>query len=152
MIAPQENIGPLKPERENRPGGGVMPYKRKPALAVAIARDIQETGSLGIAAPLHGVSRPWCEKWAHEDPRVASLFARALARFLRDKVRRVVECKDAVLAQSYRFILARRCPDYREPKSAIEDALNRAVNSVRFVVEKPPADRVGATARKASES
>jgi hypothetical protein len=110
-----------------------------------IAAQLEETGTLYVAAPLCGVSRSWVQEWAAEDDRVQRAIDRATARFVRGSIRRLQFETDPVLAQSHRFIAARRCPDFREEKSQDAKALTKVARAlVRFErAPRPEAASIG---------
>lgn len=123
-----------------RAAGGRPPIPRTPKLARRILRGIAETGSVQIAAGLVGRPRSWVENWAKDDERFGDRLRRAISLYLAPIARGLLVETDAVRAQSLRFILARRCEEFRQEKGPLEVAAEQLVRNVRFVVAEPPKD------------
>jgi len=90
------------------------------------------TGSLTIAAPALGVPRSTVEEWMKSDPKIDARIRRAQALFLTRFARKLETESDPVLAMSARFILARMCPDFREPKTDVDKLVAALGKTVAF--------------------
>ena len=126
MIAPN-------PQQPVNRGGAPRRIPRTKRLLKRLTRHLREIGTLYVAAPLCGVSRSWVQEWAAEDEHVAKSIELATAQYVATSIRRLQLETDPVLAMSHRFIAARRCPDFREEKSADAKALTKVARAlVRF--------------------
>lgn len=125
-------IAPTKSTAVSR-AGAPRRLVRSYSQALRIYRALKRYGSLHVAAPLCGVSRSWAQEWAADDPYVAYIFERASAVFTARSIAALQTERDAVLAQSHRFVAARRCQDFRDDKGRVEKALDKVTRTlVRF--------------------
>lgn len=134
MIRPVE----APPERAPTGHGGSPEIKWTEPLRRRILRAYAETGSLDIAAGESFLHRKSVTDYAAKNPRFNRRLAHAIAVFLGHKARQLPEETNPVKAQSLRYILARRCPEYRKESGELEKAVEKFVRNVTFAVAKPP--------------
>lgn len=118
---------------------GGPPIPRTRGRAKRILSHYAKNGSMQISAGLVGVSEAWVWKWAKDDERFARRIDRALAVFLNGAATKLPGETNPVLAQSLRYILARRCKEYRQERGPVEKAVAEVIRrTVVFRRAKPP--------------
>ena len=117
---------------------------RTPSLARRIAKHYAAHGSLDVAAQRHRVTRKFITTWMDDTPWFAELMGVAFAKYMEPVLKGLRTERDAVLAGNYRYIAARRLPEFRLEKSGLEKAIGKHVSRVIFETATPPAKK-GAT-------
>jgi len=107
-------------------------------LARRIAKHYEQHGSIEVAAQRNRVTKRWVLSWLDDEPRFAEIMGVAFAKYMEPILSGLRTETNAVLAGNYRYIAARRLPEFRLEKSGFEKALGKHVSRVIFETAKPP--------------